>query len=271
MPSAPLLEFKDVSFEAAGCKILDRVNWTMREDEHWVLLGPNGSGKTTLLRLATGFLWPNAGGSIWRCGQKCIDLRSLRQSIGWVASHLVRAVPPEESAIETVLSGRFAQWGLRPASRSQLTRDDHHRAALQMEQLGITSITTRPFGQLSQGEQQRVLIARARMADPLLILLDEPCAGLDPGGRERLLEDLNVWLADPDAPRMVFVTHHVEEIIPPMGHTLVLDRGKIVRCGATDQVVNASLLSDVFQTAPCRIEVEDGRYWPIWGDRKRSE
>ena len=92
MPSDPLLEFREVSFEVGGQKIIDRVNWIMRADEHWALLGPNGSGKTTLLRLATGFLWPNAGGSIWRCGQQCLNLGSLRQSIGWVAAHLVAAV-----------------------------------------------------------------------------------------------------------------------------------------------------------------------------------
>ena len=264
MSSEPLLEFKEVSFEANGCKILDRVNWTMRKDEHWALLGPNGSGKTTLLRLATGFLWPNAGGSIWRCGREILDLRILRRSIGWVAAHLANAVPPGESAMDTVLSGRFAQWGLRPASRRTITSADYHRAREQIEQLGITSITDRPFGYLSQGEQQRVLIARARMADPLLILLDEPCAGLDPGGRERLLKDLSIWMTDYSAPRVVFVTHHVEEILPPMEHTLVLNQGTVVRCGQTDEVVNEKLLADVFHAAPSRIVVEGGRHWPIW-------
>ena len=268
MLSDPLFEFRDVSFEVGGRKIIDRVNWIMRADEHWALLGPNGSGKTTLLRLATGFLWPNAGGSIWRCGQQCLNLGSLRQSIGWVAAHLVAAVPSREPAIETVLSGRFAQWGLRQWNRPLLTPDDYHRAAFQMEKLGIASLAKRPFGVLSQGEQQRVLIARARMADPLLILLDEPCAGLDPGGRERLLADLAVWLTDPETPQMVFVTHHVEEILAPMEHTLVLDRGKVVRCGRTDEVVSAQLLTDVFGTAPCRIENAGGRRWPIWGNRQ---
>ena len=267
MPSEPLLEFREVSFAAAGCKILDRVSWTLRNDEHWALLGPNGSGKTTLLRLATGFLWPNAGGSIWRCGRACTDLRILRQSIGWVASHLTKMVPPHERAIDTVLSGRFAQWGLRPATRQRLTAEDHDRAVAQIEKFGMASIQDRAFGHLSQGEQQRVLIARARMADPLLILLDEPCAGLDPGGRERLLEDLHIWMTDPNAPRVVFVTHHVEEILPPMEHTLVLNQGKIACSGPTKKMVNIKLLSEVFQTTPCRIEMGGGRYWPIWGDQ----
>ena len=268
MPSKPLLEFREVSYEVSGCKILDRVSWTLRSDEHWALLGPNGSGKTTLLRLATGFLWPNAGGSIWRCGRACSDLRILRKSIGWVAHHLAKLVPPHEPAMDTVLSGRFAQWGLRPATRPQLTAEDRERAAAQIEKLGMTPVQNRHFAHLSQGEQQRILIARARMADPLLILLDEPCAGLDPGGRERLLEDLHVWMTDPQSPRVVFVTHHVEEILPPIEHTLVLNQGKIACSGLTKKMVNTKLLSEVFQTTPCRIEVEGGRYWPIWNDQQ---
>ena len=268
MASEPLLEFREVSYEATGCKILDRVSWTLRSNEHWALLGPNGSGKTTLLRLATGFIWPNAGGSIWRCGRPCTDLRLLRRSIGWVAHHLTKLVPPHERAIDTVLSGRFAQWGLRSAARSRLTSEDYLRAASQVEQLAIGPIQDRHFGHLSQGEQQRVLIARARMADPLLILLDEPCAGLDPGARERLLEDLRVWMTSPQAPSVVFVTHHVEEILPPMEYTMVLNNGQVECSDLTKKIVNAKLLSEVFQTTPNRIEMGGGRYWPIWGDHK---
>jgi len=264
MPSDPLLEFREVSFQAGGRTILDHVNWVMRSDEHWALLGPNGSGKTTLLRLATGFLWPNAGGSIWRCGQECLDLRSLRQSIGWVASHLLAAVPPQETAIDTVLSGRFAQWGLRKCSREAIKEVDYQSARDQLANIGAESISERPFGVLSQGEQQRVLIARARMADPLLILLDEPCAGLDPGGRERLLADLAVWLTDPKSPRLVFVTHHVEEILPPIEHALVLGGGRVIHSGRIEEILNTQLLTEVFGTSPCRIEHVGGRRWPIW-------
>lgn len=265
MSPDPLLEFREVSFEADGHKILHRVNWALGPDQHWALLGPNGSGKTTLLRLATGFLWPNAGGTIWRCGERCLDLRTLRQSIGWVASHLLGAVPAKEPVIDTVLSGRFAQWGLRRSYRRLLTGQDHQRAHDELKSLGIEALASRPFGVLSQGEQQRVLIARARMADPLLILLDEPCAGLDPGGRERFLDDLSVWLAEHTSPQVVLVTHHVEEILPAMEHTLVLAQGRVVRCGLTDDVVDADLIEKVFAAPPCRIEQSGGRRWPIWG------
>ncbi|MEE2780994.1 MAG: ATP-binding cassette domain-containing protein [Planctomycetota bacterium] len=265
MATDPLLEFREVSYEAGGRRILDHLNWTLEAGQHWALLGPNGSGKTTLLRLATGYLWPNAGGAIWRCGERCLDLRKLRTSIGWVASHLLAAVPPSEVVTDTVLSGRFAEWGLRPFSRPLLSAHDRERADEELRRLGAESLASRPFGVLSQGEQQKILIARARMADPLLILLDEPCAGLDPGGRERFLADLEVWLSESTAPRVVFITHHVEEILPAMTHTLVLSQGRVARCGRSEEVIDTALLADIFRAPPCRIELSGGRRWPIWG------
>lgn len=264
MSPDPLLEFHEVSFRAGGQIILDRISWSIQSGEHWALLGPNGSGKTTLLRMATGFIWPNAGGIIRRCGQELLDLRQLRRSIGWVSSTLVSSVPPQEVAVDTVVSGRFAQFGLRRHPGCNPKDEDYAQGRTLLEKSGCGLLIDRPFGVLSQGEQQQVLIARARMAGPLLILLDEPCAGLDPGAREKLLAALADLIGDPQAPQMVLVTHHLEEILPQITHTLVLSRGRVVRSGPTREVVDEGLLEQIFETSADRIEHAGGRMWPIW-------
>jgi iron complex transport system ATP-binding protein len=264
MSPDPLLEFHEVSFRAGGQTILDRISWSIQSGEHWALLGPNGSGKTTLLRMATGFIWPNAGGIIRRCGRELLDLRQLRRSIGWVSSTLVLAVPPQEIAIDTVVSGRFAQFGLGRHPGCKPRDEDYAQGRALLEKSGCGPLIDRPFGVLSQGEQQQVLIARARMARPLLILLDEPCAGLDPGAREKLLAALADLLGDPQAPQIILVTHHLEEILPQMTHTLVLSQGRAVRSGLTREVVDEGLLERIFETSAGRIERAGGRMWPIW-------
>lgn len=264
MSEDPLLEFQEVSFRTGDQTILDCIDWTIHHGQHWVLLGPNGSGKTTLLRIATGYLWPNAGGTVRRCGKQLRDLRQLRRSIGWVSSTLIAAVPKEEAALDTVVSGRFAQFGLRCFPGTEPGTEDYERARWLLEKSLCGEMGGRPFGVLSQGEQQQVLIARARMADPLLILLDEPCAGLDPGARELFLAALSQLLADPLSPQLVLVTHHLEEILPAITHALVLSDGRVIRSGKTADVVDEALLAQVFGTATARIERVGGRMWPIW-------
>jgi iron complex transport system ATP-binding protein len=265
MPAAaPLVELERVGYRQHQVDILREVTWRLNAGEHWAVLGPNGGGKTTLLRIACGYLWPTAG-AVRRLGQELLDLRELRRSIGWVAPDVSALVPPGERALDTVVSGKFAQLGLKRYGDTAATGGDFAAARRVLEQLGCTPLADKPFGVLSQGERQQVLVARARMVDPLAIILDEPCAGMDPGARERFLAWLAQRAADAGSPAIVFVTHHVEEIVPGFDRTLVVAAGRIVAAGATHEVVTAELLQRVYGVRVARLEASADRLWPIWG------
>jgi iron complex transport system ATP-binding protein len=193
-----------------------------------------------------------------------IDLGELRRSIGWVAADLAPKIPPEELAIETVVSGRLAQVGLRRLGELQPTEADFNAARELLESMRCGDFADKPFGVLSQGERQQTLVARARMVDPLLIVLDEPCAGMDPGVRERFLAWLDRLAASATSPSLILVTHHVEEIMPSFESTLVMDRGRIAAAGATAEVVTAARLASLYGIAVERLEKLAGRLWPIW-------
>jgi len=161
MKKTPALELRGVSYVANGKKILDSVNWTVQPGEHWAILGPNGSGKTTLLKIACGYLWPNAGGEVYRNGETLLNLRELRKSIGWVTASLVNEIPIQERVLNTVVSGKFAQIGYLGGYWGQASRYDYACARRYLKELGCEHLREREFGTLSQGEQQKVLIARA--------------------------------------------------------------------------------------------------------------
>ena len=163
MKKIPAVEVHNVSYAADGKFILDSINWTVAQNEHWAILGPNGSGKTTLLKLIGGYLWPNAGGVIFRKGKKRSYLPGLRRSIGWVTAALASEIPGYEKAIDTVVSGKFAQIGYLGGIWGQASKQDFRSARRYLDQLGSAQLSEQPFGTLSQGEQQKVLIARARM------------------------------------------------------------------------------------------------------------
>jgi iron complex transport system ATP-binding protein len=229
------------------------------------MLGPNGAGKTTLLKLASGYLWPNAGGTILRLGEPLIDLAELRPSIGWVTHRLIELIPPREPALDTVASGRFGQFGLRrQLLGNRLTDETLGAATAQLQLVGGEELADRPFGVLSQGEQQKVLLARAYMAEPLVIFLDEPCAGLDPGARERFLADLKRLALSYSNISLVLVTHHLEEIMPAFTKLLVLNNGRELAQGATAELIAPSLISDLYGLPPAGLVVRGARYWPIW-------
>jgi iron complex transport system ATP-binding protein len=259
-----IVELCDVSYRAGGQRILDRVAWRVERGEAWAVLGPNGAGKTVMLRIAAGFLWPNAGGLVKRCGQRLVDLRQLRRSIGWVSVSLLAEVPGRENVLDTVVSGHFAQVGLKPVAGDRPAADDYERAHDHLLRLGGAELARKPFGVLSQGEKQKVLLARARMADPLLIVLDEPCAGLDPGARERFLGTITALLEQPDAPGLVLVTHHIEEIVPGITHTAVMHQGRMASAGGTDAVLRPETISHVYGRPLRDLICRDGRRWPIW-------
>jgi iron complex transport system ATP-binding protein len=265
MNSTPAFELRNVSYVGEGRKkILHCVDWTVARGEHWAILGANGSGKTTLLKLASGYLWPNAGGEILRQGEALTYLPELRKSIGWVTASLVFEIPPREIVLHTVVSGKFAQIGYLGGFWGQASKSEFAAAKRYLNQLGCRHLAQREFGTLSQGEQQRILVARARMTKPYLIILDEPCAGMDPGAREQFLASLQDFGRRKNIPALIYVTHHIEEILPLFKKTLVLQGGKVLQAGPTRQVMQGHLLKQIYGVALKLIE-KKGRYWPILG------
>jgi iron complex transport system ATP-binding protein len=262
MKKTPALELRDVSYLADGKFILQSINWTVGEGENWAILGPNGSGKTTLLKLIGGYLWPNCGGVVLRKGKKLSYLPGLRKSIGWVTATLAAEIPDHERAIDTVISGKFAQIGYLGGIWGQATKQDYASARRYLDQLGSSQLSEQPFGTLSQGEQQKVLIARARMTKPYLIIFDEPCAGMDPGARENFLASLRQLGKQKRVPALIYVTHHSEEILPVFRHTLVLRKGKVLYMGPTSGVLRHNVLKDLYGI-DFTLMRRNGRYWPM--------
>jgi iron complex transport system ATP-binding protein len=221
------------------------------------LAGANGSGKTTLLRLLAGYLWPTSG-TITVLGHRfgTVDLRELRKRIGWVGSFLEAQIPPGQDPLELVVSGKFASIGIfeTPALA------DYEEAREIAARLGCERVFDRPYGVLSQGEKQRLLIARALLPRPSLLILDEPCAGLDLVAREQLLQTLETLGRSEKAPTLVFVTHHLEEIMPVFGHVLLLKDGRCLAQGPKCDVLDSARLSEAFGI-PLEVSREAERYW----------
>lgn len=262
MKKAPALDIRNASYSANGKKILDSINWTVQQGEHWAILGPNGSGKTTLLRLACGYLWPNEGGQIFRNGQDLINLYDLRKSMGWVTSSLPPQMPVRETILRTVVSGKFAQIGLLEGPWGRATTRDYSQAEACIDQMGCSYLIGQEFGTLSQGEQQKILIARALMTKPFLIFLDEPCAGMDPGGRENFLSTLQKLIKQKKVPALIYVTHHVEEILPFFKKTLILKEGRVLEAGSTSALLQQGVLQKLYKVS-LSITKKNGRHWPI--------
>jgi iron complex transport system ATP-binding protein len=261
---ASLIDCQSVGYRQQGIDILADVKWSIERGQHWAVLGPNGSGKTTLLRIACGYLWPTSG-RVLRVGEELLDLGELRRSIGWISSGMIADIPPNDTGLETVVSGRLAQIGLKRFPEYGPAPADFADAAAELARLNCDSLADKPFGVLSQGERQQVLIARARMARPLLLVLDEPCAGMDPGVRERFLAWLGARVMEPGSPSVVLVTHHIEEIMPGIQNTLILSGGRAHSSGPTRAVVTREAIETVYDTHMSRIEESGGRLWPIWG------
>ncbi len=262
MAKIPALEVRNVSYSADHKRILHSINWTIQRGEHWAILGPNGSGKTTLLKIACGYIWPNEGGAVYRKGRGLVNLPELRKSMGWVTSILASQIPPREKTLRTVISGQFAQIGLFEGPWGKPTKRDFARAEKYLDQMGCSYLTDQEFGTLSQGEQQKVLIARARMTQPYMIFLDEPCAGMDPGARENFLATLRKLGKQKRIPSLIYVTHHIEEIIPLFKKTLILKEGKVLQSGDISALLKRDLLQKLYGVS-LSIMKKKGRYWPI--------
>ncbi|MTD52684.1 ABC transporter ATP-binding protein [Amycolatopsis pithecellobii] len=224
--------------------LLADLDWAVELDERWVVLGPNGAGKTTLLRLAAAELHPTTG-TIDLLGERIgkVNIFELRPRIGFTSAALAARVPGDEMVKDVVVSAGYAVIG---RWREEYESLDLNRAMELLAALGVTHLAERTFGTLSEGERKRVLIARALMTDPEMLLLDEPAAGLDLGGREDLVARLSTLALDPDAPATVLVTHHVEEIPPGFTHALLLREGRAVVSGLIDEVLTAENLSKTF-------------------------
>lgn len=250
-----LIEFEDVIVRRGGNVLVGPVTWKVELDERWVVLGPNGAGKTTLLRIAAAELFPTAGTAhVLSETFGRTDLSELRPRIGMSSSALANRVPADEKVTDLVLS---AGYGVLGRWREAYDRIDTDRAVEMLESLGAEHLAHRAYGTLSEGERKRVLIARALMTDPELLLLDEPAAGLDLGGREELVARLGELAADPDAPAMVLITHHVEEIPPGFTHALLLKEGGVVAQGLLDDVITAENLSKAFSQSITLDKVDD--------------
>lgn len=252
-PPTPLLEVTGLRIERGDTPILHDVSWRMERAQHWVILGPNGCGKTSLLRALTGYLTPSAG-RIDLLGRRYgeSDWRELRLAIGVVSSALQLSIPSAEVALETVMSGKFAQLDLW----AKTTRTDAATALRWLRVVGAAHLAQREWIFLSQGERQRVLIARALMARPKLLILDEPCAGLDPLAREHFLGFIERLARRRQSPALILVTHHVEEITPAFTHALLLRTGNVVAAGPLKETLTSRALSDAFG-APVRITRRD--------------
>jgi iron complex transport system ATP-binding protein len=246
-----------VGVTRAGSHLLRDLTWRVELDERWVVLGPNGAGKTTLLNLAAARMHPSTG-SVHVLGERLgrTDLHELRTRIGLTTAALSERVPANERVRDVVVT---ASWGVMGRFREGYEAVDEVRAAALLDQFGVSALADRPFGTLSEGERKRVQIARALMTDPELLLLDEPAAGLDLGAREDLVGRLAELAADADAPTLVLVTHHVEEIPPGFTHALLLREGTVVAQGLLTETVTGENLSKTFGL-PLQVGYDAGRF-----------
>lgn len=258
MSTTPVLELDDVGLTRGDTTILQRIRWRVSAGECWVVLGRNGSGKTSLMRVAALYEHPSRG-RVTVLGEELgrTDVRALRQRIGFVSAAFVDLIRPALSAAEVVMCGRYA--ALEPWWHSY-DESDRSRAEWLLEEMGVAERAGHPFGTLSSGERQRVLLARAQMTDPAILLADEPNAGLDLAGREELLGHLDRLATRGGGPALVLVTHHVEEIPTSATHVLALRRGALHAAGPVGDVLTAEMLSDCFEV-PLRLGREDGRWW----------
>jgi iron complex transport system ATP-binding protein len=252
-----VIAVENVNLTRSGNPLLRELTWRVELDERWVVLGPNGAGKTTLLSLAAGRLHPSTG-TVDVLGERFgrTDLHELRTRIGLSTAALADGFPAGEPVRDLVMT---AAWSVVGRFRERYDPVDRTRAEALLAQWGVAALAERQFGTLSEGERKRVQIARALMPDPELLLLDEPAAGLDLGAREELVARLGTLAADPDAPTLVLVTHHVEEIPRGFSHALLLREGSAVAQGLLGDTLTDDLLSKTFGL-PLRVSYAQGRF-----------
>lgn len=265
---APVLELAGVTFVRDGRVILAPLDWQVEPGERWLVLGANGSGKTTLVRLCALYEHPSKG-TIRVLGEQLgsTDVRQLRRRVGYSSAAMAMQIRQELTALDVVMTAKFA--ALEPWWHKYADAD-RERARVCLDRMGVGAYAGRSVGTLSSGEQQRVLLARTLMNDPGLLLLDEPSARLDLGGREQLVGALAELTLDPHAAPLVLVTHHLDEVPPGMTHVMMLRRGEVVARGAMDATLTADALSDCFEMPLSLERRPDGRLaaWAARPDAK---
>ncbi len=251
-----ILSVSGLTVTRRGIRILRSVDWTVNPGEMWTILGANGSGKTSLLSCLTGFLTP-AGGTVTVLGETygASDWTQLRKRIGLVSSSVRQMVDDTEQPREIIAGGKYGQinfWG-------KLTAEDHRQVRTVARQVRCTPLLERDWAVLSQGERQRVMTGRALMTRPELLILDEPCAGLDPVARDRFVHFMQQLATGKKSPAVVLVTHHLEEIPPACTHALVLRNGAVAASGPIRSVLGSNLLSEAFG-APVKVRHHHGKW-----------
>ena len=256
-PMGDVLDLIGVTVLRSGNALLDAVTWRVSEGERWVVLGPNGAGKTTLLQVCAARLHPSQG-TATVLGERlgATDVFELRPRIGLSSASLADRLPAAERVRDIVMTAAYAVAGRWNESYDSL---DHVRSDDLLAAFGVSHLADRTFGTLSEGERKRVQLARSLMTDPELVLLDEPAAGLDLGGRETLVRDLAELAGDSRSPVLVLVTHHVEEIPPGFTHALVLRSGGVVAAGPVGEVLDDETLSAAFGV-PLRVRRDEERW-----------
>src|SRR5699024_4796806 len=236
-----MIHMQDVSWRREGIEILRHIDWTVNKGEHWTVLGLNGAGKTSMLNMVNGYIWPTTGKvEVLERPFGKTDIHELRKSIGWVSSALGERINGRHPAEEIVISGKFAALGL---VFEEPTAEDRQLAEQWMEQLGVAHVLGQAYEKCSQGERQKLLIARALMANPSLLILDEPTNGLDFIAREELLSVIENLGKQANATTIMFVTHHIEEILPIFSHTILLKDGTVFAKGDRESVLQSETLS----------------------------
>ncbi|SFM99581.1 ABC transporter ATP-binding protein [Thermodesulforhabdus norvegica] len=246
---------RDVCFVRSGQKILSHITWEVQQGDRWVILGPNGSGKTTLLKLISGYIWPTSG-TVEVLGKRfgTVDLRLLRRKIGWVGSFLQELIPPGQKVFDVIAGGVSASFGKVYGCEVPFDAVERWARVVQCD-----SLLDKPYGVLSQGEKQRVLLARALISEPDLLLLDEPCAGLDVVAREYFLKTLEHIAGRRKTMAVLLVTHHIEEVAPFFTGAVVMKAGRFIASGSSDRVLTDDILKEAFNV-PVKVLRHNGRF-----------
>ncbi len=252
--SDEIIRAENINLVRNDVQILHGANWQVKRGENWALIGLNGSGKTSLLRAVTGDFWPTSG-SVWLFGGQLghIDLPAYKKRVGWVGGAIDKWLPPSETALHLVVTGLHHTYELY----RKPTDEENAKGAQILAELGCAYLSDRPFSKLSQGEKQKIRLARALVAGPELLILDEVCAGLDIKSRENLLQTIETM----DVPAIMFVTHHIEEIPAKTDNIIAMKKGCVAACGKKETILTDEVLSDVLEV-PLHITADkNGRYW----------
>lgn len=255
---ASVLELNKVTVSRSGKNLIHNITWSVEEGERWVVLGPNGAGKTTLLSIAAARLHPTRGEvDILDEILGAVDVFELRPRIGLSSAPMAAQIPGNETVLDVVIT---AAYGVAGRWNEEYDSFDDNQGKALLDDWGVAHLADRPFGTLSEGEKKRVLIARALMTDPEMLILDEPGAGMDIAGREDLVKRLTHLALDPYAPATILVTHHLEEIPAGFTHALLLREGQIVAAGPIEKTLTQANVSATYGLDLDLTVHESGRY-----------